>query len=101
MNMKAVCRRTFNGEPELDQSRTIWSFIAAADRISCVLDGDAVQVSAIYRGEEVPLAEVGRGAWRKRGVLAEVLAGYATHGGDSYRSRLKVFAQKDIDWIGD
>jgi hypothetical protein len=99
--MKVVCRHTFNGAPELDQARTIWSFIAGSDRISCVLDGDAVQVAAIYRGEEVPLAEVGRGLWRKRGILAEVLASYAAYSGDGYRSRLKVFAQKDIEWIGD
>jgi hypothetical protein len=99
--MRVVCRHTFKGAPELDQAMTIWSFIAGADRISCVLDGDAVQVAAIYRGEEVPLVEVGLGAWRNRGVLAQILASYAAYSGDGYRSRRRVFAQKDIEWIGD
>lgn len=99
--MKVTCIFTFPGQPELDVGRTLWSFISASDEIRCVMDGDAIGVAVLYRNEEVPLAEVGIGLWRKREALAEVLASYAAYSGENYRSRLKVFRQKNIVWLGD
>ena len=99
--MKVTCIFTFPGQPELDVGRTLWSFICASDEIRCVMDGDAIGVAVLYRNEEVPLAEVGIGLWRNREVLAEIFASYAAYSGENYRSRLKVFRQKNIVWLGD
>ena len=99
--MQILCRYGFVDQPELDVGRTIWSFIAGAEKLSCVSDGSMFQVAAISGSQEVPLAEVGIGLWRKRGVLAEVLAGYAPSNRDNYRARIKTFSEKTIAWLGD
>ncbi|MBK3779858.1 hypothetical protein G3A43_06295 [Paraburkholderia aspalathi] len=98
--MKVVCPCTFNGQQEPDTGRALWRYIEDAERLSCVLDGDAVQVAAVTGQEEVPLAEVGIGLWRKRQSLGDVLAQHAVHNGDVYRSRVKLFAGKPITWLG-
>jgi hypothetical protein len=98
--MKIVCPYTFKGLPELDTGRTLWSFIANADKLSCVLDGDAIQVAAIKCLAEVPLVEVGVGLWHKHHELGEVVASFAAFNGESYRSRVRLFANKPITWLG-
>ncbi|MEX3984149.1 hypothetical protein AB4Y45_34920 [Paraburkholderia sp. EG287A] len=99
-NMNIVCRQIFKGQPELDMGRTIWGFIGAADRISCVMDGDAIQVAAIKGVDEVPLAEVGVGLWQKPRDLGDVLASFAAWDGHAYRARLQLFASKPVTWLG-
>ena len=76
--MRVQCLYSFPGKPERDVAGTLWSFIEWAEKLICVLDGDAVLVAAANGIREVHLAEVGVGLWRKRGVLGEVLAGYAS-----------------------
>lgn len=99
--MRITCTHVFKGQPELDAATTLWAFIASADKLTCVVDGDAVQVAAVRGIDEIPLAEVGLGLWHKRGVLGEVLASHAARSGEQYRNRLKVFAGKSIEWMGD
>lgn len=99
--MKITCNYTYPGQPEMDRANTVWSFIANADKLSCVVDGDAIAVAAIKDRQETPLLEVGLGLWKRRGVLAEAIAGYAPRSGEHYRSRLRVIASKSIDWLGD
>lgn len=84
----------------LTQGDALWSAIARAERIRCVLDGDAVAVAAVIAGEEVPLAELGARLWRSPHALGSRLA----HAGGASRAlfleRERTFARKDIDWLG-
>lgn len=99
--MRITCPFTFKGQPEGDRGATIWSFIANAEKLCCVIDGDAIQVAAITGRSETPLVDVGIGLWRQRGALGEVLAQHAARSGEQYRSRLNVFASKPIEWLGE
>lgn len=97
--MRVQCLYSFPGKPERDVAGTLWSFIEWAEKLICVLDGDAVLVAAANGIREVHVAEVGVGLWRKRGVLGEVLAGYASRSPEQYRTRLKTFAAKPVEWL--
>lgn len=97
--MKIVCPCTHLGKDGPDKGSSLWGYIEDAERLSCVVDGDAVLVAAQQCGEEVPLAEVGIGLWRNRTALGETLASFAAFDGNLYHSRLRVFAGKPITWL--
>jgi hypothetical protein len=97
--MEITCPYTFKGQPEPFAGRTIWAFISDAERLSCIRDGDCIQVAAIVGGDEVPLAEVGLGLWRKRTDLGDVLASFAAFDASAYHERCRLFARKPVSWI--
>jgi hypothetical protein len=97
--MEIICPYTFKGQPEPFAGRTIWSFISNAERLSCIRDGDRIQVAAIVGGDEVPLAEVGLGLWRRHADLGDVLAKFAAFDARAYRERVRLFAGKLVTWL--
>ena len=99
--MQITCKKTLNQHPNAGAAEIIWSFIASADKLSCVLDGDAIQVAAIKGVDEIPLSDIGIGTWRNREALGEILAGFGSISGVHYGARLRMFAQKPIEWLGE
>lgn len=99
--MKIVCKYCFRGQPEADCGDTIWSFIANSAEISCTKDGDAVLVAAIYKGEEIPLVELGIGLWRDKLGIGERLALYAARSKSHYASRIEAFRKVNFRWVGE
>ncbi len=101
--MKITCPHVYMGLPEHDIGKTMWGYLQAAERISCVRDGSMFALAAICNGREVLIAEIGIGLWRNKPAVAETLAmrGGVPGTGYFFTSRVKSFMAMDISWLGD